>query len=43
MYSKFDDIKMNPQCYFSLKCVGSFFWVRLLEIKKYIEGLNRRF
>ena len=42
MYSKFDYIKMNPQCYFSFKCVGLFF-VRLLEIKKNIEGLKQRF
>jgi len=26
MYSKFDYIKMNPQCYFSLKCGKLFFW-----------------
>ena len=36
MYSKFDYIKMDPQYYFSSKCVRIFFFARLLEIKKYL-------
>jgi len=34
MYSNFDNIKMDPQYYFSSNCVRLLVFVRLLEIKK---------
>jgi hypothetical protein len=44
MYSKFDYIKMDPKYYFSSKRVRFFFFfARLLEIKKNIEGVKSRF
>ena len=43
MYTKFDYIKLDSQYYFSSNCVRYIFFFRLLEIKKFIEGVKRRF
>jgi len=42
MYSNFDYIKIDPQYYF-FQSVLDFFFARLLEVKKIIEGLKFRF
>ena len=44
MYSNFDYIKIDPQYYFFFQSVlDYYFFARLLEIKKNIEGLKCRF
>jgi len=43
MYSNFDYIKIESQCFFSKYVRLYYFFDRLLEIKKNIEGLNCRF
>jgi hypothetical protein len=43
MYSIFLYIKIDPQYYFFRIVLDYYFFPRLLEIKKYIEGVKCRF